>query len=127
MVFQSLVHVSFNRVAMCRYILEYLLFDEPSKEVELSHRRNKGLDSAGLKHDALPAAERIKETLTVGVELSLVMKINEKMLSGRHEGGVHLLRIVCHKIVYETQTDRGRTVDNGKQFFEITGLHIKLL
>ena len=89
--------------------------------------RDEGLDAAGLEHDPLPATERIEQPLAVGVEFPLVVKVDEEMLSGSHERGVHLLGVVGDEVVDETQADGRGSVDDGKELLEIAALGIEFL
>ena len=127
MVLERLVHVRFDRITMGDHVFQNFLFDEPPKEVELADGRDEGLDAAGLEHDPLPATEGIEQPLAVGVEFPLVVKVDEKMLSGSHEGGIHLLSVVGDKVVDKTQTDGGGSVDDRKELLKIAALGVEFL
>ena len=127
MLFQRLIHIRLNRLSMLQHVLENLLFDKPAKEVELSHRRHKGLDAACLKHNTLAATEGVEETLAVGIEFPLVMKVNEKVPAARGKGCIHLLGVIRNEIVDESKTDGRDALDDGNELFQSSGHRVEFL
>ena len=90
---------------MLRQELENLLFDEPAEEIQLSDRRLKGFHVAGLKQNTFSATEGVKEAFAVGVQLALVVEIHQEMPSCLRKGRIHLLGVVCDKVIDKAKAD----------------------
>ena len=93
----------------------------------MAHRRNERLHAARLKHYAFATAKGVKETLAVGVEFALVMKIDEEVATVGSKGGVHFLGIIRDKVIDETQTDGGSALDDGHELLDGSRRRVEFL
>jgi len=96
---ERIIHIFFNRLAVCKNIVVNLLLNEPSKEVELTDSGDKGCLTTCLKLNTFTAAKWVKKTLGIGIELTLVVEIYKKMAILLSERCIHLLSIVGHEII----------------------------
>ena len=91
---------------MRHQVLNHIVLHRPSKEVELT-------DSGGnaVKVHTGPTAEGVKHLLAVGLEMRLVGKVDNDMLSGLGDVGYIVeFRIVGDKPVQNTEGDIGLVI-----------------
>ncbi len=98
------IHIFLNGFAILGYMLENLLFNGPPEKVQLTNSGRDLLVATGLKEDTLPSAKGVKETLGIGIELALVLEIDQELTVTEEIRGVVLFRIVGDEIVNETET-----------------------
>ena len=86
-------------------IIVNILFNKPTKEIQLSYGCHKRRKTTGFKLNPLTTAKRIKQTLGVGVEFTLVIEVHQKMLVVGTKGCIHLFGVVGDKIIDQPKTD----------------------
>ena len=96
-----------NRFAILCDEFQNVLLNEPPEEVQLAHGSHEGLHAARLKHDALAAAEGVKQTLAVRIQFTLVVEIDKEGTTTGLKTGIHLLGVIGHEVIHQTQTHRG--------------------
>ena len=99
------IHLRLHHLLVLLQILDDVLLDGPAKEVEFANRGHEGLNTRQTKHYTLTSAERIKQLLTVRLELTLVAHIDHKLLALKKVANAVALRIVRHKPVNEPKAD----------------------
>jgi len=124
---QRRVHILFDDLTMFRQKFQDLLFDEPAEEIQLPDRGLKGFHVTCLKQYTFPATEGVKQTFAIGVQLALVVEIHQKMTSCLSKGRIHLLGVVCDKVIDKAKADGRGPLQNRKQFVKVSGFAVKLL
>ena len=101
------IHIPLNIGDMIQDILDDALFQGPAKEVQLTHSGLfDGCRTADLETDALATAKRVKETLGIGLEFALVVKMHHELRGLQGIAYVEFLGIVGDKPVNQTKADR---------------------
>lgn len=104
---EARVHVALNISGVLEDVGDYALLECPPEEVELT---NSGLLDLGLTVDlernALAAAERIKKTLAIRLELTLVLEVDNELFAVEEVGHVELLGVVGDEPLDYAETDR---------------------
>ena len=72
--------------------------------------------TTNLKTDTVAAAEWVKESFGIRLELALIMEVNHELAVVHRIGDIELLGIVRHEPVNKTETDRRSTAQNGQDF-----------
>ena len=121
------VHGGFNRSQIVLNIFEHPALDRPAKEVELAHGGLKKGVAGNLKHDALTPTEGVEQLLGIGLQLGLVVVVDQDLLAGQNIGDVVLLCIVCDKPVYESEGEGGCAEKNRENLVDVCALRIEAL
>ena len=104
---ETRVHVALNISGVFKNVGHHTLLNRPSEKVELT---NSGLLNFGLtvnlKRNALTPAKRIKQTLAVRLELTLVLEVDDELFAVQEVGHVELFGIVGDEPLNHTETDR---------------------
>jgi len=89
---------------MIQDILDNTLLKSPAEEIELTYGSllNR-LRSVNLETDALSTAERIKESLRIGLELTLVVEMDHKLRGVQWITDVELFGIIRDEPVNEPE------------------------
>lgn len=82
-------------------VSQHILLNGPAEEVEFTDRCEKRLLTRNLKQDSFPTTEGVEEFLGVRLELRLIVRIDEKLLTVENIDRVVTLGIVGHKPVYK--------------------------
>lgn len=125
---EARVHVGLYRGGILQNVLKNSLLNRPPEEVQLAHGGL--LDGRGTGHDetdALTTAERIEQLLAVGLELTLVLEVDDELAFVQHVGYIELLGVVCHEPLDNTKTDGCRTIQKGHDRFDASRLVVELL
>lgn len=80
-----------------------------------------------LEENPLPSAKRVKELLTVRLELVLVVHVHGKLLAIQHVRGIVCLAVVCNKPVNEPQAHFTGSLEQFYDFVDILALTVKAL
>ena len=104
------IHLRLYRLKMRLEILNDLLLNGPSEEVQLAHCRDKGRDTRSAEHDTLPPAKGIKELLAVRLQLALVIHVDHELLATQEIADRVALSVVRHEPIYQSQTDGRRAL-----------------
>lgn len=106
------IHIALNVGNMVGDVANHLFLNGPPEEVKLADGGLlNGRLTAHLEVDAFATTERVKETLTVGLEFALVMEMHHELARGGrvtlHQGitDVELLGVVRDKPVNQTEAD----------------------
>jgi len=99
------IHLRLHHLLILLQILDDVLLDGPAKEVQLADCGYKRLNARQTEHNTLTSAERIKQLLTVRLELALVAHIYHKLLAIEQVANVVALRIVRNEPVDEPKTN----------------------
>jgi len=121
------IHFSLYGCRIEAEIIQDSLFKSPAEEVQLSNCCEKRRLTGNLEVDSLTAAEGIKELLAVRLQLTLVICVDEELLSFKNVRCVVCLRIVGDKPVNETEGESGRAEENGENLGDIRTLRIEAL
>ncbi len=121
------IHLLLNVLLVELDVVENILLNRPTEEVQLSNSRDKGFVARNLELNALSTAERIEEFLTIGLELILVVHIHDKLLAIQNVRCTVSLAVVCDKPVDQTQTDRGSSLQKLDDFRKILAIAVKAL
>jgi hypothetical protein len=108
-------------------ILENTLLEGPSEEVQLPHGCQKGFMAWNLERDPFTPAKGVKEFLTVGLELVLVVHIHDKFLAIQNVGSAVGFGEVCHKPVNQSEADLARAFQKLNNFRKIGAIGVKAL
>lgn len=87
-----------------------ILLNEPTEEVQLTHRRHERRLTTRLKLNTFPSAEWVKEALGIRIQFTLVVEVHQEVAILAGERGVHLLGVIRDKVVDQAQTDRRFTL-----------------
>jgi len=112
------VHVLLNSLQILHNIGNDLLLKGPAEEVQLTNRGDKGLVTARLEHDPFAPTEGIEEPLRVGLELPLIVEIDEELPLVEDITDVVLFGIVRYEPINESQTDSRFTLQDREYSFE---------
>jgi len=117
MLAEARVHVRLNRLLIQQDIAENTFLDRPTEEIQLADRSllNR-IVTTNLKTDTVAAAEWVKESFGIRLELALIMEVNHELAVVHRIGHIELLGIVRHEPVNKTETDRRSTAQNGQDF-----------
>jgi len=99
------IHLRLHHLLVLLQILDDILLNGPAKEVEFTNRGHKGLNTRQTEHYTLTSAERIKQLLTICLELTLIAHIDHKLLALKEIANAVALGIVRHKPVNEPKAD----------------------
>jgi hypothetical protein len=83
--------------------------------------------TGNLEVDSLTATEGIKELFAIGFELTLVICVDEELLSFKDIGCVVCLGIIGDEPINETKGESGRTEENRENLGDIRTLRIEAL
>ena len=125
---EARIHVGLNRRCVLENVVHDSLLDRPPEEVQLTYGGllNRRL-TADLEADALAAAEGVKETLGVRLELALVVKVHHELPTLQLITYIELLAVVRYEPIDEAQRDGGLTCKYGQYGLEVSRLVVKVL
>lgn len=107
---EARIHVALNVGGVFQYVGDDTLLQRPPEEVELT---NSGLLNLGLTMDlernAFATAKRIKQTLAIGLELTLVLEMDNELLAIQQIGHIELFGIVGDEPFHHAETNRRGT------------------
>lgn len=104
---EARIHIGLNRGDVLENVVNDSLLDGPPEEVQLTHGGllNRRL-TAHLETDPLATAKRIEESLAIGLELTLIVEMNEKLTAIEGVGHVKLLGVVRDEPIDQTEGGR---------------------
>ena len=109
------------------HIIQHLGFQRPSKKVELSDRRHEGLMIRNGEHDPFPTAVGVEILFRIRLQLSLVAKIDEKLLTMKRIPNKGLPTVFRHKPVNDPKTQRRLAIQILKDLIDIGLVRIETL
>ncbi len=124
------IHITFHIGSVLKNVANHSFLDRPPEEIQLSHSGllNRRL-TAHLEADALTAAEGIKESLRIRLELALVVEVHGKWCRCLRETvrDVVLLAVVRDEPIDKSQTDGCRAGENRHDLLESPRLVVEIL
>ena len=96
-----------------------ILLNGPAKEVQLGNSREKRRMIRNLEIDTLSATERVKEFLAVGLELTLVVPVNQKLLAIQNIVRGMSLGVIGNKPINYSKTDFRSALEHGNNLSDI--------
>lgn len=102
---EARIHIVFNLGGVLQNVVDDSFLKRPPEEVQLAHS---GLLNcrlpADLERDAFATAEGIKETLAVGLELALVLEVDDELLVIQDVADVELFGVIRNEPLYDAET-----------------------
>lgn len=122
------IHVLLNVGGVCRDIRHHTLLDCPTEEIQLTHGRllNGGM-TADLETDALATTEGVEQTLAVGLELALIVKMDHELAGFVRVVDVEFLGIIRHEPVDQSKAHGRFTRQNRHNLLKTTRLVVEIL
>ena len=96
-----------------------VLLDGPAKEVQLGNRCEKRRMIRNLEIDSLTTAKGIKEFLAVGLELALVIPVNQELLAVQNIVRGVSLGVIGNKPINYSKTDFRSALEHGNYLSDI--------
>jgi len=121
------IHFSLYGCRIEAEIIQNSLLKSPAEEVQLSNSCEKGRLTGNLEVDSFTTAEGIKEFLAVRLQLTLVIRVDEKLLPLENIRCVVCLGVVGDEPVNETEGESGRAEENRENLSNIRTLRIEAL
>jgi len=126
------IHIVLNLVRVLQHIVHNPVLNRPLEEIKLPNRGLNGRHPSRLKQDSLAPTERVKTSLTPGLQLALVVEENDEQLFPARlvaQNVVHvvLFGIVCNEPVNQAQTDPRTARKNGYKGLHLSRAIVKLL
>ena len=104
-----------------------ILLNGPAKEVEFCNRCQKRRMIRNLKIDSLAATERIKEFLTVGLQLAFVVPVDQKLLAIEDIISRMSLGIIGNKPINYSKADFRRSLKHSNNLSDVVNRCIEPL
>ena len=96
-----------------------VLLDGPAKEVQLGNRCEKRRMIRNLEIDSLTTAKGIKEFLAVGLELALVIPVNQELLAVQNIVRGVSLGVIGNKPINYSKTDFRSALKHGNNLGDV--------
>jgi len=121
------VHFSLYGCRIETKIIQDSLLQSPAEEVQFSNGREERRLTGHLEVNTLTTAEGIKEFLTVRLQLTLVVRVDEELLPFKDICCVMCLGIIGDEPVNEAEGESGRAEENGENLGDIRTLSVEAL
>ena len=125
---EARVHIRLNGRSVGQNVLQDALLDRPPEEVQLAHSGL--LDGRGASNDEadpIAAAEGVEQLLAVGLELTLVLEVDDELALLQGIGDIELLGVVGHEPLNHAETHGGRAGQKGQDRLDTARLVVELL
>ncbi len=125
---ETRIHIALNIGSVLQNVANNSFLKRPPEEVQLTHSGllNLGL-SVNLERNPLTAAERVKQTLAVGLQLTLVLEVNNELLAVQEVGHIELLGVVGDEPLYHAETNRCATRQKWQNLLNTSRVIVEVL
>ncbi len=125
---EARIHIRLNGRGIGQNVGQDTLLNRPPEEVQLAHGGLLNGGGAGNDEaDPIAAAEGVEQLLAVGLELALVLEVDDELALLQRIGHIELLGVVGHEPLNHAETHRGGTGQKGENRLDTTRLVVELL